>query len=152
MPHTKTRPLAKLLSIRHLDQWDLVLRAQRHHELLVGLLLACLVQHAHVRLSSIEGLAGFAETTCETVVDESDLEDTLQSVEDGHLALAGRGICADLDLVGRGDLRLSLFSVRLFVLKLVLNDRWRAQWRVESHHDDFLRQYRLILEEFVDVK
>ena len=100
---TKTSPLAQLLSIRHLDERDLVLRAQRHHKLLVGLLLARLVKHAHVRLSSIERLAGFTQTTCETVVDESDLEDTLQSVEDGHLSLAGRGICADLHLLDSGD-------------------------------------------------
>jgi hypothetical protein len=67
-----------------------------------------------MRLSSIEGLAGFTQTASETVMDESNLEDTLESVENGHLSLAGRGIGADFDLIGRSDLAVGLFSVRLF--------------------------------------
>lgn len=67
-----------------------------------------------MRLSSIERLACFAQTAGETVMDEGDLEDALERVKDRYLALAGRGICTDFDLVGRGDLGLRLFSVRLF--------------------------------------
>jgi len=50
-----------------------VLAAQSDDELLVRLLLARLVEHAHVRLATVEGLGGFAETARESVVDESEL-------------------------------------------------------------------------------
>jgi hypothetical protein len=91
-----------------------VLRAKSHDQLLVCLLLASFVEDAHVCLATIEGLAGFAKPTGETVVDESDLENTLQGLEDGHLALAGGCIATDFDFVGRCDWGLGfLFSVRL---------------------------------------
>jgi hypothetical protein len=89
MQLTQTSPFTELLSIRDLDERDLVLRAKCHNQLLVCLLFASLVEDAHVCLATIEGLAGFAESTGETVVDESNFEDTLQGIEDGHLALAG---------------------------------------------------------------
>lgn len=109
---TETSPLSQLLSIRDLDERDVVLSAEGDHELLVGLLFACLVQHAHVGLATVEGLAGFAETTGETVVDQGDLEDTLEGVKDGHAAgVAGLG--RDLDLIGGDDFLGGLFSVRL---------------------------------------
>ena len=60
-----------------------MLPAQRLHELLVGLLLARFVQHAHVRLSSVECLGGFAEAAGETVVDEGELEGAFESFVDG---------------------------------------------------------------------
>ena len=60
-----------------------MLSAQRHHELLVGFLLARLVQHAHVRLSSIERLGGFAEAPGETVVDEGEFEGAFEGFEGG---------------------------------------------------------------------
>ena len=112
MPHTKTSPLAELLAIRNLDERDLVLGAQGDDKLLVRLLLARLVQDAHVRLAAVEGLGGLTETTGKTVVDEGELEDALEGLEDGHLALACGGIGRDLDLLG-GDDGLVVFSVRL---------------------------------------
>ena len=109
---TETSPLAKLLSIRNLDQGNLVLAAERNHQLLVRLLLARLVEHAHVGLSSIERLGSFTETAGKTVVDEGDLEHALERVEDRHAAAGVVG--RHLDLLGRLDLLLgNLFSVRL---------------------------------------
>ena len=113
---TQPSPLAQLLAIGHLDQRDLVLAAQRHDQLLVGLLLARLVQHAHVSLAAVQGLGGLAQAAREPVVDQGDLEDALEGVQDGHAA--GLGIAAvgcDLDLVRGLDLFLvgGLFSVRL---------------------------------------
>jgi hypothetical protein len=48
-------------------------------------------------------------------VDQSNAEDTLQSIEDGHLA-AGAGISGNLDLIGGGNggVGHGLFSVRHF--------------------------------------
>jgi hypothetical protein len=89
-----------------------VLAAKRHNQLLVRLLLARLVEHTHVRLATIERLAGLTQTARETVVDESELEYTLERLEDAHLALAGGGIGGDLDLLGGGN-GLVVFSVRL---------------------------------------
>jgi hypothetical protein len=112
--HTETDPLAEHLSIGDLDEGDLVLGAQSNDELLVGLLLAALVENTHVGLAAVEGLGGLAETTGKTVVDQSNAEDTLQSIEDGHLA-ASAGISGNLDLIGGGNggVGHGLFSVRL---------------------------------------
>jgi hypothetical protein len=109
---TETSPLAELLSVGDLDQGDLVLAAKSDDELLVGLLLACLVEHAHVGLATVKGLGGLTETTGKTVVDEGDLEHALERVEDRH---AAAGVIRwHLDLLGRLDLLLGyLFSVRL---------------------------------------
>lgn len=91
-----------------------MLRAERNNELLVRLLLACLVQDTHVCLATVEGLGSLAQTAGKTVVDESELENTLERLEDGHLALAASGIGRDLDLGGRANLGLGIvFSVRL---------------------------------------
>lgn len=76
--HAQTGPLAQHLSVRHLDQGDLVFRAQRDDQLLVRLLLARLVEHAHVRLASVERLGRLAQTAGETVVDQGDAEDTFR--------------------------------------------------------------------------
>jgi len=107
-------PLAQLLPIRHLDQRNLVLAAQRHDQLLVRLLLTRLIEHAHVGLATIEGFAGFAEATGQAVVDESDLEDSLEGVDDAHGAGLGAAIGGDLDLLGGRDFFGcgGLFSVR----------------------------------------
>jgi len=103
-----------------------MLRAQRNNQLLVRLLFASLVEDTHVRLSAIEGFASFTETASETVVDESDLEDALQSFEDGHLALAGGCIATDFDFVGRSHGGLGfLFSVRLVRLLVWAVKLWR---------------------------
>jgi hypothetical protein len=88
-----------------------VLGAESNNELLVGLLLAGLVENAHVGLAAVEGLGGFAQTARKSVVDQGELEDTLQGVENGHLALASIGADFDFDLTDLGDL--GLFSVRL---------------------------------------
>lgn len=116
--HTETSPLAELLAIRDLDERDVVLAAESDDELLVGLLLACLVQDAHVGLSTVEGLACLAQTAGETVVDEGDLEDSLEGIEDGHAAALG-GVGGDFDLIGRDDFLGGLFSVRLWEMLLV---------------------------------
>jgi hypothetical protein len=90
-----------------------VLRAQGDDQLLVGLLLATLVEDTHVGLTAVEGLGSLTQTTGKTVVDQGDAQDTLQSVEDGHLARASIG--GNLDLIGGGNggVGLGLFSVRL---------------------------------------
>jgi hypothetical protein len=91
-----------------------VLGAQGNDELLVCLLLAGLVENAHVRLTTVEGLGGLAQTTGKSVVDEGELENTLESLKDAHLALTAGSIGRDLDLGGRADLGLGIvFSVRL---------------------------------------
>lgn len=109
----ETGPLAELLAIGDLDERDGVLAAEGDDQLLVGLLLARLVEDAHVGLAAVEGLGGLAETTGQTVVDEGDLEDSLQGVEDRHGAIAGTaGILSDLDVLYLLDVG-GLFYVRL---------------------------------------
>jgi len=93
-----------------------VLAAKSNHELLVCLLLAVLVEDTHVCLATVESLGGFAQTAGKSVVDEGELENTLEGVDDGHLATAAGGGfagCGDLNLLGgRGGGGL-LFSVGL---------------------------------------
>lgn len=110
MSLTKTSPLAQLLAIGDLDQRDLVLGAESNDQLLVCLLLARLVQDTHVSLASIEGLGSLTETTGKTVVHEGELQDTLESVQNGHLTLGGIG--GDFDFF-RGLGGVVLFYVRL---------------------------------------
>ena len=78
-----------------------MLPTQRHHQLLVRLLLAPFVENTHVRLAAIEGFAGFAETAGEAVVDEGEFEDAFQGFQHAHAgaaaAAAGGG---DFDLRG----------------------------------------------------
>jgi hypothetical protein len=130
---TKTGPLAELLAIGDLDERDLVLRAERNNELLVGFLLASLVEDAHVSLAAVEGLGGLAETAGKTVVDERELQHALESLKDGHLAPTGGGIGADFDLGGRGNLGLGIvFSVRLWCVsgdvQRCAGDAWRGMF------------------------
>ena len=82
---TQPSPLPQHLPIGHLDQRDRMLPAQRHHQLLVRLLLAPFVQHAHVRLSPVERLGGLAEPPGEAVVDERELQGAFEGFE-GSLA------------------------------------------------------------------
>ena len=70
-----------------------MLRAQRHHELLVGLLLARLVEHAHVRLSSVQRFGGFAEPAGKAVVNECELQGAFEGVEYGLFAGLGILVC-----------------------------------------------------------
>ena len=108
---TETSPLAELLAIGDLDEGDLVLGAESNDELLVGLLLAGLVEDAHMGLTAVEGLGSLTETTGKTVVHEGDLENTLEGIKDAHLALGG-SIGGNLNLLGGlGDS--VLFYVRL---------------------------------------
>ena len=116
---TQPRPLAQLLPIRHLNQRDLVLAAQRHNQLLISLLLARLIEHAHVSLATIEGLARLAQTARQAVVDEGDFEYALERVERAHAA--GFGVRGHIDFVRCCYLLLAdvggvggLFSVRLW--------------------------------------
>ncbi|KAJ6258397.1 hypothetical protein Dda_6437 [Drechslerella dactyloides] len=99
----ETGPLAELLAVANLDQRNLMLRAQRLDQLLVGLLLAVLVQDAHVRLAAVERLAGLAQAAGEAVVDEGVAEDALECVFDGHGTFGGGGVGGDFDFVGGLD-------------------------------------------------
>ena len=120
--HTKTNPLPQHLPIRHLDQGDLVLGAKRHNQLLVGLLLAALVEHTHVRLATVQRLGRLAESARKSVVDQRDAQNALECVQHGHLARGVAAVGADLDLVGGdGGVGLGLFSVRLFFSHLLVN-------------------------------
>jgi hypothetical protein len=68
-----------------------VLGAESDDQLLVGLLLARLVEHAHVRLPAVESLGSLTETAGETVVHQRQLQDTLEGIQNRHLALGGIG-------------------------------------------------------------
>lgn len=108
---TEASPLSELLSVRDLDQGDLVLVAKSNDQLLVSLLLAGLVEDTHVCLATVEGLGGLAQTAGETIVHEGELQDSLEGVQNGHLALGG-GIGRHLDLLGDFG-GVVLFYVRL---------------------------------------
>ena len=115
---TETSPLAQLLAILDLDQGDLVLGAESDDELLIGLLLAVLVQDAHVSLTPVEGLGSLAETPGEAVVYQSQLQNALQGILHGHLTLGGIG--RDLDLLG------GIGSVVLFYVRLYTGEKKKA--------------------------
>lgn len=90
-----------------------MLAAQRHDEFLVRLLLARLVQHAHVGLAAVERLAGFAEAARQAVVDQGDFQHAFQGVEHRHAAGLAAAVGGDFDFVGGRDVLWGLFSVRL---------------------------------------
>jgi hypothetical protein len=73
--HTQAGPFAQHLSIRDLDQGDLVLLAEGDDEFLVGFFFAGFVEDTHVGLAAVEGFGGFAQAAGETVVDEGNFED-----------------------------------------------------------------------------
>ena len=73
----ETSPGAKHLRVSDLDQVDLVLRAEGLDKLDVLGLSARLDEDAQVRLALVKRLRALAETTSETVVDESVLQDLL---------------------------------------------------------------------------
>jgi hypothetical protein len=91
-----------------------VLRAQGHDKLLVGLLLASLVEDAHVCLATIESLGGFAETARKTIVHKRELENALQRIKNRHLTLGG--LSGDFDLILHLDSGGILFYVRLRIV------------------------------------
>lgn len=92
-----------------------MLGAESDDKLLVGLLLASLVEDAHVGLAAVEGLGSLTETAGKTVVHEGELQDTLEGVKNGHLAL-GAGIGGNLDLLGHLG-GVVLFYVRLYEMR-----------------------------------
>lgn len=117
--HTETSPFTELLAILNLDQGDLVLVAESGDKLLVGILLAVLVEDAHVSLTTVKSLGSLAETTGKTVVHESQLQDALESILNGHLTLGG--IAGNLDLLD--DLgNVVVFYVRLWYTVSDLSD------------------------------
>ena len=108
---TETSPLAELLAVGDLDERDLVLAAQSDDQLLVRLLLAGLVEHAHVGLAAVESLASLAQAAGESVVDQRDLEHALERVKDRHAA--GRGGGRDFDFTGIDG---GIFYIRLNIM------------------------------------
>lgn len=97
-----------------------MLAAKGNDELLVGLLLACLVENAHVSLATVKSLGGLTETTGKSVVDQRDLENTLEGVKDGHGAGLGGLIGANFDLLGGGDGAGGLFYIRLWCAEVLV--------------------------------
>ena len=100
-----------------------MLATKRNNQFLIGLLLARLVEDTHVRLATIESLGGLAQTAGQTVVDEGDLEDTLECVQDGHLA-AFSALAGHFDFVAFFFARLDgdfggLFYIRLGEMSVV---------------------------------
>jgi hypothetical protein len=127
---TETSPLAELLAVVNLDQGDVVLRAQGDDQLLVRLLLAALVQDAHVGLASVEGLGSLAQTAGKTVVHEGELQNTLEGILNGHLALGGIG--GNLNLL-RGLGGVVLFYVRLRGSAGLHDGQWQVG-ELWAHH------------------
>jgi hypothetical protein len=97
------------VAVGNLDQGNLVLGAEGDDQLLIGLLLALLVEDTHVGLAAVQGLGSLTETTGKTVVHQSQLQDTLEGIENGHLSLGSLG--GNLNLIG-GDLGGVVFYVR----------------------------------------
>jgi hypothetical protein len=90
-----------------------VLAAKSNDKLLVGLLLASLVEDAHVCLATVKSLGSLTETASESIVDQRDLEDTLEGIKDGHGTGLSGLIGANFDLLGGGDGAGGLFYIRL---------------------------------------
>lgn len=109
---TETGPLAELLSVWNLDERDLVLGAKGDDELLVSLLLAGLVEDTHVCLATVESLGSLTETAGKTIVHQGKLENTLESIQNGHLSLWCL-LSRDLDLILNLDSWVFRFYVRL---------------------------------------
>lgn len=105
----ETGPGTESLGVRDLEQVDLVLVAESLDELEVLGLVAGLDENAKVGLTTVKGLGALTKTTGETVVDESLLEDLLESILDGHGALGGGSGLLDLNVL---DLLGNLLDVR----------------------------------------
>lgn len=73
----KTSPGTEDLSVTNLDEVDLVLSTEGFDELDVLCLSAGLDEDAKMGLTLVEGLSSLTETTGETVVDESVLQNLL---------------------------------------------------------------------------
>ena len=77
----ETSPGTQDLGVTDFDEVDLVLSAESLDELDVLCLSASLDENAKMGLAFVEGLSTLAETTSETVVDESVLQDLLYQNE-----------------------------------------------------------------------
>lgn len=88
-----------------------MLVAEGGDQLLVGILLAVLVENAHVSLTAVKSLGSLTETTGKTVVHQSQLQNTLEGILNGHLALGG--IAGNLDLLDDLGNVVVVFYVRL---------------------------------------
>merc|ERR1719331_2310098 len=73
----KTRPLAELLVVAHLDERHRVLSAERLHELLVRGLGAVLREEAHLRLLGVEGLGDAVKAAYDAIGDHRVLKHLL---------------------------------------------------------------------------
>jgi hypothetical protein len=97
----ETSPLAELLSVRHLDQRDLLigLIAESLDKANVRLLVDRVAEDSHMSLARRESLGGLTETTGKTVVDKGLLQDATEGILNGH-ATRGSGLGnRDLDLL-----------------------------------------------------
>ena len=77
--HAQPSPLAQHLSVRHLDERNLVFRAKGDDEFLVCFFFTAFVQDTHVCLAAIEGLAGFPQATGEAIMDKGEFENTCEN-------------------------------------------------------------------------
>ena len=110
---TETGPLAELLSVWNLGERDLVLGAKGDDELLVSVLLAGLVEDTHVCLATVESLGSLTESAGKSIVHQGKLENTLESIQNGHLSLWCL-LSRDLDLILNLDSWVFRFYVRLW--------------------------------------
>jgi len=82
---TETSPLAELLFIGHLDEGDLMFGTESDDELDVGIFLAVLVEYTHMGLLAIERTRRLSQAASQAIVDQRNLQHTLQSIDDTHL-------------------------------------------------------------------
>jgi hypothetical protein len=79
--HAQPSPLAQHLSVRHLDEGNLVFRAKGDNEFLVCFFLAAFVQDTHMCLATVKGLASFPQATRETIMDKGEFEDACVRID-----------------------------------------------------------------------
>ena len=110
----ETSPGAEDLRVTNLDEVDLVLSAEGLDELDILGLSARLDEDAQVRLALVKGLRTLAETTSETVVNKSVLQNLLHGREARYQDLTGiareEGEPTDLKSVLNGKLALGSLS------------------------------------------
>jgi hypothetical protein len=76
--HAQPSPLAQHLSVGHFDERNLMFRAKGDHEFLVRFFFAAFVQHTHVCLAAVKGLASLPQATGEAVMDKGEFEDACE--------------------------------------------------------------------------
>ena len=77
---TKTNHFSELLVVFNLDQGDVVLSTEGLNELTVSRLCAVGGQHAEMGLTLVQGLSSLVQTTGQTIIDQSFLQDLTQNV------------------------------------------------------------------------